>query len=460
MPKLMKSASKDLTKGPLGKQIIMMTIPMIFGSLGTMIFNLVDTFFIGQLGTKQLAAISFTFPVVMIVMSISIGLGTGATSLISNAIGEKRHDKVKNYTSQSLLLSFLIVIILALAGILTIDPVFKLIGAKGELLRMTKDYMTIWYIGAPVVIIPMIGNSAIRSTGDTKLPSLIMLVSIVINIILDPILIFGMFGLPRLELKGAAIATVIARSFTLVFALWLLYKKLDMITFKLPSLAEVWQNWKSLLRIGLPASATNLVFPISMGVITALIALQGAEAVAAYGVAARLQGFLLVVVMSLGISLGPVTGQNWGAKRYDRTIMAAKFSLRFVVAWGLFVWLIMLFLAKPLAALFNNNPKVISIVALYFTTVAWSFGFRGALRISTTMLNIINKPFDSALLNVFQSIILLIPLAFLGNHFFGLVGIFSALVLSNIIAGSAGYARLMHIMKKKLEESKISTAEV
>jgi putative MATE family efflux protein len=454
MLKTIKTSTKDLTKGPLSKQIVSMTVPMIFGSLGTMVFNLVDTFFIGHLGTKQLAAISFTFPVIMVIMSVSIGLGTGATSLISNAIGEKRHDKVKNLTTQSLLLALIVVAILAVIGLLTIDPVFTLIGAKGELLKMVKDYMTIWYIGVVVVIVPMIGNSAIRSTGDTKFPSIIMLISMTINIILDPIFIFGLFGFPRLELKGAALATVIARSVTLVFSLWLLYKKLDMLTFSIPSLKEMWNNWKRLLYIGLPASATNLVFPISMGVVTALIAQQGAEAVAAYGVAGRLQGFLLVVVMALGISLGPVTGQNWGAERYDRIISAAKLSLRFVVVWGLFIWVLMIFLSKPLAALFNDNPTVVNIVALYYWVVAWSFGFRGALRISTTMLNIINKPIDSAILNVIQSLVLLIPLAFLGNYLFGLVGIFGALVISNLITGTAGYGWLMKILKEKEKEAR------
>ncbi len=453
----MKTARKDLTKGSLSKQIISMTLPTIFGSLGTMVFNLVDTFFIGQLGTKQLAAISFTFPVIMIVMSIAIGLGTGATSLISNAIGAKKQDEVKNLTTQSLLLAFLFAIVLAVVGLLTMNPLFKLIGAKGELLDMVKDYMTIWYISVVVVIVSMIGNSAIRSTGDTKFPSMIMLISMGINVLLDPIFIFGLFGFPRLELKGAALATVIARFFTLLFSLWLLKGKLDMIVFSLPSVKEMFNNWKKLLHIGLPASATNLVFPISMGVITALIAKQGTEVVAGYGVAGRLQGFLLVVVMALGISLGPLTGQNWGAKRYDRIIKAAKISLRFVFLWGIFVWTIMLFLAKPLASLFNDNAKVIEIVALYFLIVAWSFGFRGALRISTTMLNIINKPLDSALLNVIQSLVLLIPLAILGNNLFGLTGIFGAIVVSNLLTGTAGYLWLMKILRRK--EKEISRGE-
>jgi len=445
---LLKTDTKDLTEGPLGKQIIALTFPMIFGALGIMVFNIVDTFYIGQLGTKPLAAISFTFPVVMVVSSISIGLGTGATSLISRAIGEKDHHKVKNFTTQSLLLSLIVVAVIAAIGFLTIEPVFRLLGAKGELLKMVKDYMSIWYPGVIALIVPMVGNSAIRSTGNTKFPSMIMLVSMFVNIVLDPIFIFGLFGFPRMELKGAALATVFARSVTLIFATWLLKSRLDMITFSIPSLKDMWNTWKNLLYIGIPSGLTNMIVPLSMGFITALIAKQGTEAVAAFGVATRVEGFLLVIIMALGMSLGPVIGQNWGAKRYDRIIEAVKYSMKFALSWGLFIWLLMIFLSKPIAYLFNDNETVVKMVALYFLIVAWGYGFRGTLRISTTALSIISKPIDSALLNILQSIILLVPLAYLGSYLFGVEGIFAALIVSHVLAGSSAYFWLIRLIGK------------
>lgn len=446
--KLLKADTKDLTQGPLGKQIISLTFPMIFGALGVMVFNIVDTFYVGQLGTKPLAAISFTFPVIMVVSSLAIGLGTGATSLISRAIGEKDNVKVVSLTTQSLALSLIVVALIAVAGYLTIEPVFKLMGAQGELLEMVKDYMSIWYPGVVALVIPMVGNSAIRSTGNTKFPSMIMLVSMFVNIALDPILIFGLFGFPRMELKGAALATVLARSVTLVFALWLLKNKLNMIAFGREVLKNIWGNWKSLLFIGVPAALTNMIVPISMGVITALIAREGTEAVAAFGVATKLEGFLLVILMALGMSLGPVVGQNWGAKKYERITAALNYSLKFSVAWGVFIWLLMLPLSAPIASLFNDNEKVIEIVSLYFLVVALGYGFRGTLRVATTALSIVSRPIDSAFLNILQSIILLIPLAYIGRHFFHLEGIFAALIISHIIAGSGAYYWIIRYVKR------------
>ncbi len=448
--KILKTPTRDLTQGNLKKQLIALTFPMIFGSLGTMIFNIVDTFYIGQLGTKQLAAISFTFPIVMVVMSLSIGLSTGATSLISRAIGERNPEKVKGITTQSLLLSLIVVTLFIIVGMLTIEPTFKLLGAKGELLKMAGDYMRIWYPGMIFVVVPMTSNGAIRSTGDTKFPSMIMLTATIVNIILDPILIFGLFGFPRLELEGAAIATVIARSVTLIFALWLLYKKLDMITFSLPSFKIVIANWKKLLYIGLPAGATNIVIPISIGVVTSILAHISPEAVAAFGVATRLEGFLLVILMALGMSVGPVIGQNWGAKKYERILLTAKYSFKFALFWGGFIWLLMLGLSKPIAALFNNNSMVINYVSLYFLIIAWGYGFRGILRISTTVLSIINKPLDSALMNILQAVILLIPLSFLGNYLFGIKGVFAALVISYSIAGNFAYWWMRKTVNKRI----------
>lgn len=439
----------DLTQGKVSTQLRNLTIPMIFGTLGTMVFNIADTYFIGQLGTLQLAAISFTFPVIMVVMSIAFGLGTGATSLISRAIGADNKELVKNLTVQSLLLSVLVVALTIILGLLTINPLFRLLGAPDSMLGMIHQYMSIWYPGMIVLIVPMVGNSAIRSTGNTKFPSMVMLVSMVVNIILDPIMIFGMFGFPRLEIAGAAIATVIARSVTLVFSLWLL-NRLEMISFRKSVLKGLRKNWKALMYIGLPSAATNIINPIAIGFITALLAKEGAEAVAGYGIATRVEGFLLVVLMSLGMSLGPFAGQNWGAKKYDRVKKASEVSLKFSIAWGIFMWVLMYFFSKNIAAEFNANQRVIEIVSLYFLFAAISYGFRGGLRMSTSILSVINRPIDSACLNIIHTLILTIPFTFFGEQLFGVKGIFMGITAAYFISGSISFSWLNKFIRNKI----------
>ncbi|MBD3308593.1 MATE family efflux transporter, partial [candidate division KSB3 bacterium] len=225
----------SLVEGSVAPLLIKLTIPMIFGVLGMVLFHLVDTYFVGQLGTIELAAMSFTFPIVMIIASISMGLGIGTSAVISRAIGEGDQHRVQRLTTDSLMLSVLVVAGFVVTGLLTITPVFGFLGATPEILPLIRQYMLIWYPGMIAVVIPMVGNHAIRATGDTKTPSMIMLVAVFANMVLDPLLIFGIGPFPRLELAGAALATVCARTTTLCVAVWVLYRRERMLVFELAS---------------------------------------------------------------------------------------------------------------------------------------------------------------------------------------------------------------------------------
>ncbi|MEL6765514.1 MAG: MATE family efflux transporter, partial [Cyanobacteria bacterium J06607_6] len=174
-----------------------MTLPMVGGVFAIVAFNLADTFFVGQLGTQQLAAVSFTFPVVLLLGSLAMGLGIGASSVIARAIGEGDRDRVRRFTTNSLLLALTAVILFVLLGLATIDPLFTLLGATPEQLPLVREYMQIWYFGMVFLVVPMVGNSAIRAAGNTATPSLIMTMAAGLNILLDPLLIFGWAGFPR-----------------------------------------------------------------------------------------------------------------------------------------------------------------------------------------------------------------------------------------------------------------------
>jgi putative MATE family efflux protein len=232
----MKNGKPKLIDGPVGKTLLNLTIPMVIGIMGIVAFNLVDTYFVGQLGTTELAALSFTFPVVFVIGSIALGLSMGTSAVISRAIGEGDRHKVQRLTTDALMLSLVIVISFAVAGLFTIEPLFKLLGASAEILPLIKRYMTIWYPGMMFVVIPMVGNGAIRASGDTKTPSMIMMAAVVVNLVLDPLLIFGIGPFPRWELEGAAVATVIARAVTMVISIRVLHWREKMISLVPPPL--------------------------------------------------------------------------------------------------------------------------------------------------------------------------------------------------------------------------------
>jgi putative MATE family efflux protein len=448
MSKIPSPAS--LTEGPVGRILIKLTIPMLFGIMGMVVLNLVDTIYVSRLGTAELAALSFTFPVVMVVTSIGLGIGVGASSLISFAIGEGNHSKVQRITSDSLVLSLLLVTIFISVGYFTIDPLFIALGATPEILILIHQYMEIWYLGVPFVIVPMVGNNALRAKGDMKTPATIMLIIVVVNIILDPLLIFGLGPFPELGLKGAAIATVFARAISLFIGLYVLHYRDNMLTFKSPGIRGVLNSWKNLLSIALPAAGARLIVPIAIGIVTHLIASYGAAPVAAYGAASRAEFFMLAILMALSSVLNPFVGQNIGANKVSRAKEALNKGMRFALLWGVGSFLLLLIIARPVAKLFSTETEVIEYIVLYLHIVPIGYALRGVFDIVVNVLYVLRKPLLSALLILTQMIILIVPLIYIGSYFYGIKGIFIGMVIANIISGSIGFLVLKYQLKNPI----------
>ncbi len=424
-----------LTQGKILPQLIKLTIPMMAGMVGMVVFNIVDTFYIGQLGSEQLAAMGYTFPVVMFITSISIGLGMGASAVISNEIGKGSFEKVRHLATNSLLLGFPVVALFALAGFLTIEPLFRLLGAEGTTLGYIKEYMQIWYIGVPFVVIPMIGNNIIRATGDMKTPGLIMVSIAILNSILDPLLIFGLGPFPELGITGGALATLFSRAVGMTLAFIILVKREKIIRFAVPKARELFDSWKKILYIGIPAGLAKLIIPLSMGVVTRLVSEYGNSAVAGLGVATRLEALAMMLLMALSTVLIPFTGQNMGAGLKNRVLKALKISYIFSLSWGGVMFVLFLFTGKFMAGLFNKDPDIIATVVLYLNIVSISYGFQGFMIISSAALNGSHKPIHSAILSVSRMFVFYIPLALLGMKFFDLKGIFLAGSIANFGAG-------------------------
>ncbi len=430
---------QKLTTGLVSTQLIKLTLPMIWGIFAVVAFNLVDTYFVGQLGTNELAAMSFTFPVVTVLGNIALGLGVGASSVIARAIGEGDRAKVKVLTTNSLTLSLLIVGVFVAIGLTTMKPLFILLGASDRTLPLVIQYMTVWYLGVIFLVIPMVGNSAIRAAGNTLTPSIIMTVAAGVNIVLDPILIFGWGAIPALGLRGAALATVIARATTLVASLWVLHFRQQMLIWKIPKLSQAWGCWKQILYVGLPAAGTSTINPISIGFITSLMATYGAETVAGFGIASRIESFAVIALMALSASIGPFVGQNWGAEKYARVKEALRLSFMFCLVWGISIAAILGVTASQLAAIFDRNPEVIAIASLYLRLVPLSYAAYGIILVSSSTFNALGKPIPSVIMTLTRMLVLYVPLAYLGSKLFGVVGAFVAACLANLVVGIGAY---------------------
>lgn len=440
--------NKNLTGGNIKNQLITLTWPMLFGMMGMVIFNLVDTYFIGKLGVMQLAAIGFCFPVIMFINSLSRGIGIGTSSLISRNIITKNRSEVKIMASRSILLGFIVVLLFVAAGLLTIKPLFHALGANPGIMVYINDYMSIWYYGVAFVVIPTIGNNIVRATGDTFLPGMLMLSSAIVNIILDPLLIFGYGPFPEMGIKGAALATVIARSAGLVFILIVLIRREKLLTLNFGRIRDILETWKKVIYIAGPAALGMLITPVSLGVITRIIAAFGEEAVAAFGVASRVEMFALMVIASLGSVMIIFIGQNISKHMFSRIFKSLNYALVFSMIWGGMVFIVLLFFARDIASVFTEDMKTVNITQKYFYIVGASYGFQGLVMLSTASFNGINRPYPAAIFSIIRMLILYVPLAWAGSKIFGIDGVFWAGFTANLAVGTLAFAFLFRTIRR------------
>lgn len=424
----------DLTEGPVKGHLKRMTMPMIWGITAILSMNLADTYFVGQLGPDQLAAMGFTFPVVGMLSAFAFGIGAGASSVIARAIGAKDTDKVQMYTTQGLILALILALCFTATGIVFSREIFRLLGAPDNLLPLINDYMHIWFGGSFLIVVPMVGNAGIRAAGNSKIPGIVMTVVAVVNVILDPIFIFGLFGFPRMELQGAALATVLAYSITFLTALYILRYRLHMISFAACT-RGVRQSWAAILRVGLPATGTNLIPPLSTAVTTRMIAGYGPDAVAGYGVASRIEALCIIPLMALCAILGPVVGQNWGANRKDRVVEALRASEGFSIICGIAAAAVLWLFADNLSHLFTDRETIIDAAHFYLVIIPVTYAFLGFVMIASASANGIGTPLPSVILSLSRLVVIYFPSAWGLSAMFGLNGIYMATALSNVVVG-------------------------
>lgn len=433
------------------RSLAALALPMILGIVFILAVNLVDTYFVGQLGTAELAAMSFTFPVVSLVASVGFGLGIGTTSAVSRAIGGGDERRVRRLTTHALVLAVAVIVVISGLGILTQDAVFLALGAEPELLPMLGRYMTIWYLGAICLVVPMVANGAMRAGGDAKTPAKLMAIAAIVNAVLDPPLIFGWGPFPALGITGAALATVGSRLVTLAAAFAVL-RKMQMLDLHWPSRSELMDSWRAILSVGMPASISNALTPVATAVLTALVALQGTAAVAGYGVASRLEGLLLIAPMALSAALTPFIGQNWGGHQPERVGTALSLSTRFVFGWGLGIWLLLIVGSDAVAGLFTQDAAVREAVSLYAWIVPVSYGFHGLVSIVSSAFNAVDRAVRATLLSAARSLAFAVPFAWLGSEFSGLTGIFGGLAAATVCTGLIAFVWSTSLRKVRDDE--------
>jgi len=448
-----------LTEGPVSTAIFSLMVPMLLGMMAIVINNVAGAFFIARVSTEQLAAVSFTFPVSFIVGAIAMALGIGTSSVVARLFGSGERDEVKRITAHAMLLAILCGTVVLIIGLNTIDPIFRPLGADEKILPLIHRYMSIYYYGGIFLVAPMIANSVLRASGDAKRPALIMTTAAVLNIIIDPILIFGLFGVPRMEIAGAALGGVISNALTLIASAYFVVYREKLVDFGRLAPELMIDSWRRILHVGLPSLTSSLVAPLTTAFITYQIATFGQESVAGFGMASRLEGLSLMAFMGLSGAMTPFIGQNFGAKRPDRIHEAINFAYRFSLMYGIGVAIFMLLFGGLITDLFGLTQEAKNTALLQMHIVPLSYVSLGCAMAVNGSLNALGKPMAAMWVSLSRTIAVYAPLAWVLSQLFGIIGIFIAAASANFVSGGIGVLWLRATLKKMVDRPAEKPAE-
>ena len=407
----------NLTEGPPGLILLKMAVPMTIGILAMLGFNMIDTYFVGQLGTQPLAAMAVTFPVVMVVTSLALGLGVSTSIAVSRAIGGGGGGAAR-LTTDAISLGLIVAGVLWLASLFWLDSVVAAIGGHGATYEQAMTYLRVWFCGLPFVVIPIIGNMAIRATGDTVTPSALMVVWIAVNAVLDPVMIFGFGGVPGMGIAGAAWATVISRLFSCLAVLAILWRREHLLVSPFGRPRVVLASWRLLGVNAVPIALNNLITPVTAGALTRIVVSFSDEAVAGVGVAMRIQSFGMTPVFALQSVVGVYVGQNAGAGAFERVRQGLRSSMRFGLWWGTVLFGLLILLGAVVVGQFTEDPQVVWSARLFFAVVGGSFGCVGVYLTGSAGLNAQNRASLATAITVVTGLGIGVGMAWTGQFLF------------------------------------------
>ena len=450
----MGKKSASYTEGSIRAGMCRTALSMIPATLALCGYNLADTYFVGKLpGVHPLAAMGFTLPVVMLVGCIFRGMAVGVMTTCAQALGAQKTQRASHLVSGGALLIFTASILFAVLGMAFSRQLFILFGAGGETLRLAGTYIDIWFFGCATASLSMTGNDLLIACGDSRVASSTMMLGLLINVALDPLFIFGWGFFPAMGIAGAALATIIAQAVGTTIALCVLHFRHHLLNFERIPREVLFRSWLLMLKYAGPSVLGMLMMPLGMSILTRITAEFGDVAVAAVSAAGRLELAAFVVPMSLGMTLMPFAGQNYGAKKYDRICEGRRFSMRFALFFLTGAAIIFTLFADQIVVLFKDDAEICRIMAQCLRITSWGFAGVEIHRFAGFFYTGCGRPSASAWLNAMRILGLLIPLSLLALYLNWLTGLFFARLAADVLSAVIGYA-LVRRMTNRLSAAR------
>lgn len=430
-----KKTMQDMTEGNIFKHLISFSLPMFLGNLLQALYNTVDSIWVGRfLGGDALGAVSVSFPIIFALVALVMGITMATTTMVAQYAGARKFDMVRKTINNSIIILGAAGFVVSVAGVFLHRPLLHLINTPPELIPMASSYLAIFLGGLLFMFGYNVFGGILRGLGDSRTPLRFLFYATVVNIILDPLLIFGFGPFPRMEVAGAALATVISQAVSTVLAVRHLNRQNHLVRLNVRELRFDWELTKTTVRIGLPSGIQQTLVSLGMLTMTSIINSFGSSVVAAFGAASKLDNFAFMPAMSLGLATTALVGQNIGAGREDRAREAVYWaSLSAVVITGA-ITLVALFAPGTLMVLFNSESEILRLGSEYLRIVGFSYIPMALMFILTGVLRGAGDTVLPMIITIVNLLIIRVPLAkaLSGLPALGHRGIWLAIVISSV----------------------------
>ena len=456
-----KDIHKMLGEERIGRLLLSLSLPATIGMLVQAMYNFVDTIYVGRgVGSMGIAGISISFPVQIFVMAFAQMFGIGGASVISRALGEKNHEKARRAAGNVMAFSIAFGLAMTLLGYFFIDQLLILLGASEAIIPYAREYLSIILLGSAFFSFGMAMSHVIRAEGKPKIAMAAMLISAVLNIILDPIFIFTL----NMGIRGAALATVLSQAITSIYILFYFISGKSLLRISLASLLPEWTILKGTVSVGLSAFSRQVAGSLLAVVLNNSLVFYGGDiAVAVYGVINRL---LMVFIMPMfGVNQGflPIVGYNYGAKKMRRARESVKLASAVTTLIALFSAIIMFFFARQLISIFTDEIELIEPTISALRIVILAIPTIGIQVIASGMFQALGKAIPALFLSLLRQIIILIPLILVIPRFLGINGIWISFPLADLIAFAISlvfYLRELKIFRSSELSAEAGTTDV
>lgn len=369
---------KNLTEGSIARALISLAVPIVLTNLLHTAYQLTDTFWVGRLGAEAVAAVSLSFPIIFLMISLGAGFSIAGTILVAQYTGKGDMKQVENVATHTVLLMMIVSAIISIIGYYLAGPIITLMGAAPEVLPDAIAYLQISFIGMIFLFTFFVFQSLMRGVGETRTPMLIVLLTVLINLVVDPLLIFGYGPVPAFGVTGAAYATIASQGIATIIGLYILFKgrfpvRLNLKSFKFePALI------KKMFFLGLPASIEQSMKALGLTIMSFLVATFGTLIVATYGIGIRILSFVIIPAFGLAMATSTLVGQNIGAGKVERAEEAGKIAIKIAFLSLLILGIIFFIFAHSIVAIFiPNDPAVIETATVFVRFLTAAFAFMG-----------------------------------------------------------------------------------